>query len=126
MARERQVNKFNRLTNRFNNRDRDSSNISTHTTSNGNQVQDTYSNNNGNIQLQSSNSSNNTNKWVVNLSKTTLTQAQMSFLSKGPNFAVTPNNPPNVDHYNRIGVPQTFRTGLAGTLGRNQLSTKKG
>ena len=37
-----------------------------------------------------------TNKWVVNLSKTHLTPAQESLLSKGQNFAITPNNPPNV------------------------------
>ena len=92
MVRDRQVNKFNR----FNNRDRDSSNISTQTTSNGNHMHNTYSNNNGNNQSQSSNSSNNTNKWVVNLSKTPLIQAQESLLSKGPNYAIAPNNPPNV------------------------------
>ena len=41
MVRDRQVNKFNRVTKRFNNRDRDNNNTSTQTTSNGNQVQDT-------------------------------------------------------------------------------------
>ena len=97
MVRDRQVNKFNRLTNRFSNRVGDSNNISTQTTSSGNQVQDTYSNNNGNSQSQSSISSNSTNKWVVNLSKTPLTQVQESLLSKGPNFAIAPNNLPDVD-----------------------------
>ena len=38
-----------------------------------------------------------TNKWVVNLSKTPLTSAQESLLSKGPSFAIAPNIPPNID-----------------------------
>ena len=93
MVTESQVNKFNRLTNRFNNRHRDRNDSSAQTTSSGNQVQDTYSTNNGNSQSQCSN---NTNKWVVNLSKTPLTQ------SKGPNFAIDLNNPPNVDFITAI------------------------
>ena len=99
MVRDRQVNKFYRLTNRFNNRDSDKNNNSTQTTSSGNQAQETYSTNNGSSQSQSSNS---TNKWVVNLSKTLLTQAQESLQSKGPNFAIAPNNPPNVDFITAI------------------------
>ena len=41
-------------------------------------------------------------KWVVNLSKTHLTPAQESLLSKGSNFAIAPNNPPNVDFITAI------------------------
>ena len=104
MVRDWLVNKFNRLTNRFNNRDRDSNNTIAQTTSNGNQAQGTYSNKNGNSQSQSSNSSNSTNKWVVNLSKTPLTQAQESLLFKGPNFAIAPNNLPNIDFITAIEV----------------------
>ena len=33
-------------------------------------------------------------KWVINLSCTPLTQEQESLLAHGPNFAVTPQNPP--------------------------------
>ena len=99
MVRDRQVNKFNRFTSRFDNRDRDRNINSTQTTSSDNQVWDTYSTNNGNSQSQSSNS---TNKWVVNLPKIPLTQAQESLLSKGPNFAIAPNNPPNVDFITAI------------------------
>ena len=58
MVRDRQENKFNRLTNRFNNGDRDRNNNSTQTTGSGNQAQDTYSTNNGNSQSQSSSSTN--------------------------------------------------------------------
>ena len=41
-------------------------------------------------------------KWVINLSKTSLTQAQKSVLAKGPNYAITPNNIPNVDYITAI------------------------
>ena len=37
-------------------------------------------------------------KWVHNLSSTLLTDAQMKVLSRGPNFAIVPRNPP-VDKY---------------------------
>ena len=35
----------------------------------------------------------NTNKWVINLSNTTLTEDQESLLKHGPNFAITPQRP---------------------------------
>ena len=41
-------------------------------------------------------------KWVINLSKTELTQAQKSVLSKGPNFALTPDNVPNLNYITAI------------------------
>ena len=34
-------------------------------------------------------------KWVINLSNKPLTPAQRSVLAKGPNFVVTPRQPPN-------------------------------
>ena len=37
-------------------------------------------------------------KWVINLSSKPLTQAQRSVLAKGPNFAVTPRHPPNLEY----------------------------
>ena len=39
-----------------------------------------------------------TDKWVINLSKTPLTNEQLSLLQKGPNFAITPKYPP-IDAY---------------------------
>ena len=42
------------------------------------------------------------NKWVINLSKTELTPAQKSVLSKGPNFAISPNNIPNLEYITAI------------------------
>ena len=44
------------------------------------------------------------NKWVINSSNTPLNPAQESLLSKGPNYAVAPGNPPNVDY---IAVMET-------------------
>ena len=36
------------------------------------------------------------NKWVINLSKTSLTKGQISVLAKGPNFAIAPRHKPNI------------------------------
>ena len=41
-------------------------------------------------------------KWVINLSKTSLTKAQESVLAKGPNYAITPTHIPNVDYITTI------------------------
>ena len=41
-------------------------------------------------------------KWVINLSKTELTPAQISVLGKGPNFAISPNNIPNLNYITAI------------------------
>ena len=41
-------------------------------------------------------------KWVINLSSKSLTQAQRSVLSKGPNFAVSPKQPPNLEYITAI------------------------
>ena len=41
-------------------------------------------------------------KWVINLSKTRLTEAQEAVLAKGPNYATTPTHIPNVDYITAI------------------------
>ena len=41
-------------------------------------------------------------KWVINLSSKPLTPAQRSVLAKGPNFAVTPKQPPNLEYITTI------------------------
>ena len=41
-------------------------------------------------------------KWVINLSSKSLTQAQRSIVAKGPNFAVTPRHPPNLEYLTAI------------------------
>ena len=41
-------------------------------------------------------------KWVINLSNKPLTPAQRSVLAKGPNFAGTPRQPPNLEYITAI------------------------
>ena len=41
-------------------------------------------------------------KWVINLSNKPLTQAQRFVLAKGPNFAVTPRQPPHLEYITAI------------------------
>ena len=41
-------------------------------------------------------------KWVINLSKTRLTEAQESVLAKGLNYAITPSHILNVDYITAI------------------------
>ena len=85
-VRDRQINKFNRLDGKSNNK----------SCSHNNQVQATGNSNNtnsGNNQLQQENHA----RWVINLSKTPLTKGQDSLLAKGPNFAIAPNKILNID-----------------------------
>ena len=41
-------------------------------------------------------------RWVINLSNKPLTPAQRSALAKGPNFVVTPRQPPNLEYITAI------------------------
>ena len=41
-------------------------------------------------------------RWVINLSNKPLTPVQRSVLAKGPNFAVTPRQPPNLEYITAI------------------------
>ena len=41
-------------------------------------------------------------KWVINLSKTELTTAQNTVLAKGPNYAISPSNIPNIEYFTAI------------------------
>ena len=45
---------------------------------------------------------NNNNKWVITLSKTSLTEGQKSVLVKGPNFSIAPKYIPNVDYITAV------------------------
>ena len=90
---QRQVSKFNRLINKTSNKDRE---VSASSSNFSNQLQTSTG------QSNQTKISNNNNKWVVNLSKTPLTPAQHSLQGKGPNFAVTPKAPPNVDYITAI------------------------
>ena len=42
------------------------------------------------------------NKWVINLSKTKLSDGQKSVLAKGPNFSIAPKYIPNVDYITAV------------------------
>ena len=44
------------------------------------------------------NNNNNNNKWVINLSKPSLTKVQESLLAKGPNFALAPSSIPRTEY----------------------------
>ena len=48
------------------------------------------------------NEDNANNKWVINLSKDSLTQVQRSVLAKGPNFSFAPINIPNVKYITAV------------------------
>ena len=65
------------------------------------QVEDTArvdsNNSNSNSQSQENN-----NKWVINLSKTSLTEGQRSVLTKGPNFSIVSRHIPNVDYITTV------------------------
>ena len=90
----RQVRKFNILSNK---------NIP-------NQVSNNSSNNNrstkgGNVARLDNNQSvseRDISKWVINLSSINLTPAQKAVLVKGPNFAISPNNIPNLEYITAI------------------------
>ena len=41
-------------------------------------------------------------KWFINLSSKPLTQAQRSVLAKGPNFAISNKQPPNLEYITAI------------------------
>ena len=95
-VRERQVNKFNRLMLKNNLEVRQQ--ITQSVSYNNGQVQVPFSNN----QVQEPSNNNQANKWVVKLSSVPLTPAQESLLSKGPNFAPAPLNPPNMEFISAI------------------------
>ena len=119
MVKERQKGKFISLLNRsdlrennteiINNRVRSSSNQewvnrvennSGNNTENGNNM---FSSNSNQDRVNHNSNNNSTkSKWVINLSSHPLSQAQVSFLSKGPNFALAPIKPPKVEFISAI------------------------
>ena len=48
--------------------------------------------------ISNNTSNNNNNNWVRNYSKTPLTEAQQRLLSHGPNFVITPRDPPTLEY----------------------------
>ena len=96
-VKERQVRKFNSLINRTSN-----NNNATSARSIGSNNNKMSCNNSQTQGLENSNNNktgiHNNSKWVINLSKTALTKGQELLLAKGPNYALAPNNIPNVDY----------------------------
>ena len=43
-----------------------------------------------------------TNKWLVNLSSTPLTETQTSLLARGPTFAIVPRHLPKKDYVSAV------------------------
>ena len=119
-VRDRQVSKFTRLFNRR------SCNVNSEN-NNKNQVQSNSVNNssssNNNNLAQGSITSNIGSKWVVNLSSTPLTPAQTCLLSRGPNFALAPTNPPNVEFISVVEAAcQRFQNRMCRSLGLKSTS----
>ena len=119
MVTERQGGKFISLLNKSDLRENNTESINNRVWSSSNQVQvyrveNNSENNteNGNNMFSSNSNqakvnlnskcNSTTSKWVINLSSLPLTPAQVSLLSKGPNFSLLPNNPPNVEFISAI------------------------
>ena len=107
-VKERQVRKCNSLVNKTINRNNGNSGIDSTTGRNHNNRSDpnnqgqSVTNNNQAGNGNNNNNNGNNNKWVINLSKTSLTKAQESLLAKGSNFALAPSNIPSTDYITAI------------------------
>ena len=66
--------------------------------------------NNNQMQTQ-----NNSNKWVINLFSTPLSQSQEFLLSKGLNYAVSPNPPFGIHIFYRVSLPEARSPRSRGT-----------
>ena len=96
-VKDRQVRKFNNLISKSNNNSNKAINNNNRLGQGSNANNSDRLNNNIN-QSQA----NNNNKWVINLSKTNLTEGQKSVLAKGPNFSITPKYIPNMDYITAV------------------------
>ena len=112
-VKNRQVRKFSNLLNKNraldNNRQVNLARQDSNATRGNRQVNNTGSKNNNNNNNNNNNASNSnrdrdlaSNKWVINLSKQSLTQTQISVLAKGPNFSIAPHNIPNLDYIKAV------------------------
>ena len=103
-VKDRWVRKFHNLINKrknINNRlEQDGNAINNRLSQVSNAGHSDSHNNNTNNQLPNSNNSN--SKWVINLSKTSLTEGQKSILAKEPNFSLAPKYIRNVDYITAV------------------------
>ena len=95
-VKNRQVRKFNILVSKSKNND----NNFRFNSNNLMEVEDRarVDSNNSNSQLQDSKSY----KWVINLSKTNLTEGHRSVLAKGPNFSIVPRHIPSLGYITAV------------------------
>ena len=110
-VKNRQVRKFSNLLNKNraldNNRQVNFARQDSNTTRGNRQANNTCDNNNNNNNYNNNAINRNrdnlaSNKWVINLSKQSLTQAQISVLAKGPNFSIAPNNILNLNYITAV------------------------
>ena len=107
-VKNRQVRKFSNLLNKNraldNNRQVNLARLDSNATRHNRQASNAGNNNSNNNNNNSDSNRDNlaSNKWVINLSKQNLTQAQISVLAKGPNFSIAPNNIPNLDYITAV------------------------
>ena len=109
-VKERQVRKLNSLVNKTINknsksiRDRTTGNNNNNRSGPNNIMQGVISNSQaGNpSNNNNTNNNNNNNKWVINLSKTSITKVQESLLAKGPNFALAPSSIPSTEYITAV------------------------
>ena len=79
--------------------DRGDNNNITNSLSNTRNLNTSNSNSNtSNSNISNTSNINNNNKWVRNYSKTPLTEAEHQLLSHGPNFVITPREPPTLEY----------------------------
>ena len=97
-VKDREVRKFIILISKSKNND----NNSRLNNNNVMQVEDRARVDSNNSNSNSQSQGNNNNKWVINLSKTSLTEGQRSVLAKGPNFSITPKHIPSVDYITAV------------------------
>ena len=106
-VRDRQVRKLHILSNKHltqvnNNRDNNKRDTLGVNANNTDSYQHRVRHGNNQIGYHNHDNNNSNSKWVINLSKVELTWAQRSLLKKGPNFAISPNNIPNLDYITAI------------------------
>ena len=100
-VRERQVRKFHILQNKKQDQNNNRVRIDNRSSQGVNADRQGLSNN-GRDNIHQSEATLDNNKWIINLSKTSLTEAQKTVLAKGPNYAITPMHIPTIDYITAI------------------------
>ena len=106
-VKERQVRKLNSLVNKTISKnsiiDRTTGSNNNNRSGPNNITQGIISNSQaGNPSDDNNNNNNNNNKWVINISKTSVTKVQESLLAKGPNLAIAPSSIPSTEYITAV------------------------